>query len=278
MAQGRIAQKQAVAFGYLAQLLLQTVPGVRAEYVASFGYRAWEQKLKRSLAPSQNPNENENPGPEPAPSGSAQSPHDPVTSPDYGSLLSRSRDLFDGKYDATPEGRREANALETELELMKPPASKPPRGLRARAIELVKRFQAQQAPAAKTPSTALANQSPPPIAPAAPSELPATRRPETQAGLSQTFAELPEPNKLSSPPPSPAPAAPEIKPRGDHFVAPPSRRHAEPEFPITRVDWLPPAPKFKPKGSVRMDKLQRELRTMSNYRMRHLQHLNSRGF
>src|SRR5438445_12597935 len=32
MAQGRIPQKQAVAFGYLAQLLLQTVPGIRSEF------------------------------------------------------------------------------------------------------------------------------------------------------------------------------------------------------------------------------------------------------
>lgn len=52
MAQGRIAQKRDVAFGYLAQLLLQTVPGVRAQYVAAFGYRPWEQKLKHSLKPN----------------------------------------------------------------------------------------------------------------------------------------------------------------------------------------------------------------------------------
>jgi len=39
MAQGRISRKDAVAFGYLSQLLLQSVSGVRAEYVASFGYR-----------------------------------------------------------------------------------------------------------------------------------------------------------------------------------------------------------------------------------------------
>ncbi len=50
MAQGRIPQKQAVAFGYLAQLLLQTVPGIRSEFVASFGYRSWEENLKSKLA------------------------------------------------------------------------------------------------------------------------------------------------------------------------------------------------------------------------------------
>jgi len=54
MAQGRISQKQAVAFGYLTQLLLQTVPGIRSEFVSAHGYRAWEQRLKSSLEANQN--------------------------------------------------------------------------------------------------------------------------------------------------------------------------------------------------------------------------------
>src|SRR5579863_8756800 len=49
MAQGRISRKDAVAFGYLSQLLLQSVSGVRAEYVAANGYRQWENKLKSSF-------------------------------------------------------------------------------------------------------------------------------------------------------------------------------------------------------------------------------------
>src|SRR4029077_10436503 len=48
--QGRISRKDAVAFGYLSQLLLQSVSGVRAEYVAANGYRQWENKLKTSFA------------------------------------------------------------------------------------------------------------------------------------------------------------------------------------------------------------------------------------
>jgi hypothetical protein len=48
-AQGRISRKDAVAFGYLSQLLLQSVSGVRAEYVAANGYRQWENRLKSSL-------------------------------------------------------------------------------------------------------------------------------------------------------------------------------------------------------------------------------------
>src|SRR5580700_7233419 len=70
MAQGRISRKDAVAFGYLSQLLLQSVSGVRAEYVAAFGYRRWENKLKTGLASNQNdaddpPPSPQNPGNEP---------------------------------------------------------------------------------------------------------------------------------------------------------------------------------------------------------------------
>jgi hypothetical protein len=82
-----------------------------------------------------------------------------VPFPDYASLVSRSRGLLDGKYDTTPEGRREANSLLTELELMQPPASKPPKGARASVIEHMKRWIAQKkAPA----SGAAANASPSP--------------------------------------------------------------------------------------------------------------------
>jgi hypothetical protein len=49
LAQGRISQKQAVAFGYLSQLLLQTIPGIRSEFVSVFGYSAWEANLKPKL-------------------------------------------------------------------------------------------------------------------------------------------------------------------------------------------------------------------------------------
>ena len=55
MAQGRISRKDAVAFGYLSQLLLQSVSGVRAEYVAAHGYDPWQERLEASLA--QNPDD-----------------------------------------------------------------------------------------------------------------------------------------------------------------------------------------------------------------------------
>ncbi len=49
MAQGRISQKQAVAFGYISQLLLQTLSGVRAEYISAYDHLRWRQKLRTSL-------------------------------------------------------------------------------------------------------------------------------------------------------------------------------------------------------------------------------------
>jgi hypothetical protein len=69
MAQGRISRKDAVAFGYLSQLLLQTVSGVRAEYVAANGYRQWENKLKTSLMPDADDDPEPSPGGDSGPSG-----------------------------------------------------------------------------------------------------------------------------------------------------------------------------------------------------------------
>ena len=161
MAQGRISQKQAVAFGYLSQLLLQTVPGIRSEYVSVHGYQAWQNNLKSKIIPlphapaaqteppDQTPSTvggdahgganvvilseqgerriSPNPLSEPAarPASSPQSTETKAIPPvppslDYASLYRRSLDLLDRKYDTTPEGLREANALMTELELLNP--------------------------------------------------------------------------------------------------------------------------------------------------------------
>jgi hypothetical protein len=49
LAQKRITQREAVAFGYLAQLLLQTVHGVRSEAISAFGHQHWSQSLKSKL-------------------------------------------------------------------------------------------------------------------------------------------------------------------------------------------------------------------------------------
>jgi len=167
MAQGRISRKDAVAFGYLSQLLLQSVSGVRAEYVAANGYRQWENKLKSSLGSSQN--DNDDPGP--ASGGGENVEHSPngdveptkserplaeriMGEPDYADILSRSLDMLDRKYDFTPEGRSEAQKLALELELMKPAPAKPAKDFFGQTVALVRRFrdaEEQHSDAAPTP-------------------------------------------------------------------------------------------------------------------------------
>ena len=349
MAQGRISQKQAVAFGYLTQLLLQTVPGIRSEFVSAFGYRQWEAKLKISLAP----NSNQDPGPSggenkqpmspiverqkgvssrevyqqdelraltkstpllphkeapaapPADSGSAHSPQD---EPDYDSIYSRSLDLLDRKYDTTPEGRREANALALDLELMKPPDSKPPKGYFGQVVDLVRRLRARQQ---RKPAVAV-NASRPSPAPAAPNAPivpapPAATVPNASSPASVPAAASAAPVNLPSPPGShskPSPACPIKKPEAPDYVLPalaakqaappPVRRvpptrptpaaprpEADPELPETKASlwdgrWRPPMPidPLAPRSTA----FERKLRGMSNAGWRRWQHRNSRCF
>jgi len=335
MAQGRIPQKQAVAFGYLAQLLLQTVPGIRSEFVASFGYRSWEENLKSKLAippkssfrannvseeslsdQTATPSDPPQPAPELTTSGRAQFPRDRVMSPDYGDLYSRSLDLLDRKYDTTPEGRREANALALDLELMKPPDSKPPKGYFGQVVDLVRRLRARQqrkpavAVDASRPSPAPtarnASQSSP--TPAASSEPP---RPPTPASVPAAASVAPvnlPPPPVSRSEPSPAgpinkPEPPTVPPMPDYALPamaakrappPPVRRvppasptpaaprpEADPELPETKASlwdgrWRPPMP-LDPLRH-RATAFERELRSMSNAGWRRWQHQNSRCF
>jgi hypothetical protein len=179
-AKGRISRKDAVAFGYLSQLMLQTVAGVRAEYVAANGYRQWENKLKASfmsdadddpesspggdnsksvLSPAQTviPSEHRERGipPKPLPVNKVKrerrtSPNTPqerplaeriMGKPDYADILSRSLDMLDRKYDFTPEGRCEAKKLALELELMKPAPAKPAKDFFGQTVDLMRRFR-----------------------------------------------------------------------------------------------------------------------------------------
>jgi hypothetical protein len=162
MAQGRISRKDAVAFGYLSQLLLQSVSGVRAEYVAANGYRQWENKLKTSFPPHADDD------PEPSPQNPGTDPNGVILSesapaderrispsvpqerplaerimgkPDYADILSRSLDMLDRKYDFTPEGRSESNKLALELELMKPAPAKPAKDFFGQTVDLMRRFR-----------------------------------------------------------------------------------------------------------------------------------------
>jgi hypothetical protein len=254
MAQGRISRKDAVAFGYLSQLLLQSVSGVRAEYVAANGYRQWENKLKSSLA--SNPNDDpppspQNPGNEPngvilSESASADerriSPNPTqerplaeriMGKPDYQSLLTRSLDMLDRKYDFTPEGRSESQKLALELELMNPAPAKPAKGFFGQTVDLMRRFRdggKQNSGAASIPPAVdyYSRRTPPPWAderneqPVSPPPSRGTSSPNVpdQQSCSSGRGEpcVPEAQRSCAPSAS-GPA---------DFVAPPSRRHRKP--------------------------------------------------
>jgi hypothetical protein len=147
LAKHHITRKDAVAFGYIAQLLLQTVPGVRAEAVSAFGHKAWTSHLQSTLAPRPNPPAAESTVPICAPAAPAASPSAPpqfvkpddpalvaaadasatsaFSRPNYVDLLNRSVDLLDGKFGASPQGQREARRLLNDLERLTPPRVTP---------------------------------------------------------------------------------------------------------------------------------------------------------
>jgi len=49
VAQNRIPRRDAVALAYIAQLLLQSLPEVRAEIKNTLGYRAWDATVHQAL-------------------------------------------------------------------------------------------------------------------------------------------------------------------------------------------------------------------------------------
>src|ERR1700730_9212119 len=267
MAQGRISRKDAVAFGYLSQLLLQSVAGVRAEYVAANGYRQWENKLKSSLASNQNdaddpPPSPQNPGNEPngvilSESASADesrifpnpTQERPLAErimgkPDYQSLLTRSLDILDRKYDFTPEGRSESLKLVLELELMNPAPAKPAKGFFGQTVDLMRRFrdgEKRNSGAASIPLAAhyYSRPTPPPWADER-NEQPVS--PPPSRGTSSPT--VPNQQACSSAPVATAvpeaqrPVALSVSGPAD-FVAPPSRR---PRKPRSRFGALGSAP------------------------------------
>ena len=270
MAQGRISRKDAVAFGYLSQLLLQSVSGVRAEYVAANGYRQWEHKLKTSLSP----HADDDPGPSPQNPGNEPngvilsesavaderriSPNPPqerplaeriMGKPDYADILSRSLDMFDRKYDFTPEGRSEAQKLALELELMKPAPEKPAKDFFGQTVDLMRRFRdaEQQNSDADSIPPALdyyghpikMHAVPPPWANEQDAFPPARGTTTSGRAKPNPSASRPEPTTVPDPATSSsapiAAAVPEAqrscaRSAGDPaaFVAPPSRRHRKP--------------------------------------------------
>ncbi len=325
LAQGRIPQKQAVAFGYLSQLLLQTVPGIRSEFVSCHGYPYWEEKLKASLEQKED-NEDEDPSPaggknngtpgkgqpsrevvergatasgptnqvttsgpfpsdNPAPAEKAhlspESLGEGLTPADWGSLYYRSLDLLAGKYSVTPEGRREGSLLNTELELLNPPAAKTPKGARAAIIEHMKSGMAQHQAhyhkndRSRFPSVNFYGH---PIQPAVhwdePNQRAAAPASRAEAGdpphavilsdprersispgsLSPVPALSPVPTPSPQNPPSPArvpgprewprPLTPEDRAWARAFSGP----DAAPDLPPPGLDWFPPDPNSAPPG------------------------------
>lgn len=94
-----------------------------------------------------------------------------AASPDYADIFRRSRDMMAGKYDTTPEGRREANSLALEIELLNPAPAKPRKDFFGRTVALVRRLRehqtkksgaASQPPPVPTPTTAPVPSSAPP--------------------------------------------------------------------------------------------------------------------
>jgi hypothetical protein len=59
LAENRIPRRNAVALGYLAQLLLQTLPAVREELTDCLGYEAWEETLQSVFPEHQTEDETE---------------------------------------------------------------------------------------------------------------------------------------------------------------------------------------------------------------------------
>ena len=318
MAQGRISRKDAVAFGYLSQLMLQTVSGVRAEYVAAFGYRQWENKLKSSLGRVREddpPPSPENPGDEPdgvilSESGPADerriSPNVPqerplaeriMGKPDYADILSRSLDMLDRKYDTTPEGRSEANKLALELELMKPAPAKPAKDFFGQTVDLMRRFRdAEERRAAgdpepsSLPPEAFLNYYGHPtklaVPPAGGTATPGCEHPNPYASRSEPPT-VPDPATCNSAPVEagsaphselPLPVPTSATPAKHDSLGGPDADHHEGH----RTDWYAPPSWSKIRlpdpCPSRKEKLRRKIRGMTNSAFRRLQHQNSRGF
>ena len=291
-AQGRISPKQAVAFGYLTQLLLQTVPGIRSEFISVHGYQAWQTHLRSKIVPLL-------PAPAPLPESPASPPQPasapattPVThkeilgppappSPDYTSIFHRSLDLLDRKYDTTPEGLREANALMLELELLNPkPAA-------------VMKKEVQTPPVPSLPNVPATLKTALPELPSAPTQR-ATPEPAScssgrpaevslsgEGGRPEAFSALPiaaasKPAGGFVAPPCPRKGDPRrVSTRPESEIPPPRRKQQAPT-PTNRTahsaDWYAPASWSGPRPDPfpsRQKKQKRKLATMSDRRLQH---------
>ena len=138
-----------------------------------------------------------------------------AASPDYADLFRRSRDMMAGKYDTTPEGRREANTLALELELMNPAPAKPARDFFGRTVALVRRLRANQSKKSGAASPPPSAPAPPTIAPAPVPSSATSAPPPPSVAAFEAAAKAAIPAAIASRTPSDAIA------RENNFVAPP---------------------------------------------------------
>jgi hypothetical protein len=64
LAENRIPRRNAVALGYIAQLLLQTLPAVREELISGLGYQVWRETLDSALCEQEDETEDDSPNSE----------------------------------------------------------------------------------------------------------------------------------------------------------------------------------------------------------------------
>jgi hypothetical protein len=289
MAQGRISRKDAVAFGYLSQLLLQTVPGIRSEFVSSFGYRQWEKRLKHSLDPSSDIDSDTSSG------GSGQFGADPDDDYDNDDETDENDDPIKT---VIPSEHRERGippkiAPVNEHDASERPLSdgltEPDYGnLYLRSLDLVRRMQAADERESE------ARQSPP--VPAA-VKLPKARKvPSAHVQPLASTDPAEPPHAISSDPQvrPPAHQPPNDRPpqpfsldffQGPNPSAPeplPDSLNAPPKRDGHTTDWYAP-PSWsgnRPPDPFpnRQEKLKRKFGGMSNSKLRRLQHQNSRSF
>jgi len=106
LAENRIPRRNAVALGYLAQLLLQTLPGVREELTHCLGYQAWDETLESVFPEHKTEDETEEDETETAAEDEAEDEtedkpkanEDPETSPGCGLHLQPARNNASGLY------------------------------------------------------------------------------------------------------------------------------------------------------------------------------------
>ena len=130
LAQNRIPRRNAVALGYLAQLLLQTLPAVRQEIVDGQGYQAWTETLQSAFSQNETPNETEDDAEDKsrAPADSSLEAAANGASEARVRAVLAARDKKDGAAQPVPAGTAQASPARERWELRREGTLKPRRG------------------------------------------------------------------------------------------------------------------------------------------------------